>query len=92
MEYIRAVINGYRIISGSSKKVAGKKDIRIIYFNDRVKYTENMYFGVSETKIKKIRKTLNECIFYNIGVEEASQAISFLDILYQLNNIIVDVG
>ena len=84
MEYVRNVIDGYRMIKKSGSMYIGdrSKDITIVFYSNGKIYTESRYHRIPNCRVKKIREKLDDLISYNNQVEDECQAISFITILH----------
>ena len=91
MEYNRKV-DGYNITEIKPKKVSENeriKDIIITYYVNNKKYADSqVYEGVTEETIKKVKDKLFDYTMYNLNCKYMSSAITFFTIINEVENII----
>lgn len=90
MEY-KKVINGYELHEEESKDLERErklKDITITYFCNKKYFAESKYKKVSEEKVEKIRKQLDDNTRYNSTVEFQCQAIALPTLIFLIEDII----
>lgn len=86
MEYLRARIDGYKIIKESAYEPGRRtKNIKIVYTSRGKFYLTSHYNGVRNSTIRKIREQLDDYTEYNGNVESESQVMSIMDILWLVN-------
>ena len=87
MEYVRSVINGYELVKTSAYRGDGSKNLAIAYLTNGEYYAGSQFEGISNAKVRAIRNQLDECVTYNLKINDVSQAISFITILHLINSI-----
>ncbi len=87
MEYIRNVIDGFKIVKKSSYFLDGSKDITIVYYCNGKHYSETQFRRIPNCKVKRIREKLEDFTSYNARVDNECEAISFITMLYFINDI-----
>lgn len=90
MEYNK-VIDGYELQEEESKNLEREqklKDITIIYLCNNEYFAESKYKKISEEKVERIRKQLDDNTRYNSTVEFQCQAIALPTLIFLIEDII----